>query len=57
LLLGFAGAFRRSELVALDVAELQETDDGLRVLIRRSKTDRRATGRRSPSCAATTPAR
>src|SRR5438046_2309566 len=39
LLLGFAGAFRRSELVALDVADLEETEDGLRVTIRRSKTD------------------
>jgi site-specific recombinase XerD len=27
-LLGFAGAFRRSELVALDVADLEETEDG-----------------------------
>lgn len=37
--LGFAGAFRRSELVALDVADLTETQDGLRVIVRRSKTD------------------
>jgi hypothetical protein len=43
-LLGFAGAFRRSELVALDVADLQETDDGFRVLIRRSKTDQEGHG-------------
>ena len=28
LLLGFAGAFRRSELVALDVADLEETAIG-----------------------------
>jgi integrase len=39
LALGFAGAFRRSELVALEVADLAETPDGLRVTIRRSKTD------------------
>jgi site-specific recombinase XerD len=44
LLLGFAGAFRRSELVALDVADLEETDDGLRVTIRRSKTDQEGQG-------------
>jgi integrase len=44
LLLGFAGAFRRSELVALDVADLQETDYGFRVLIRRSKTDQEGRG-------------
>ena len=36
LLLGFAGAFRRSELVALRVEDLAETPDGLRVLIRHS---------------------
>jgi site-specific recombinase XerD len=44
LLLGFGGAFRRSELVALDVADLEETEDGLRVTIRRSKTDQEAQG-------------
>jgi len=31
LLLGFAGAFRRSELVALDVTDLEFCDGGLRV--------------------------
>jgi site-specific recombinase XerD len=44
LLLGFGGAFRRSELVALDVGDLEETEDGLRVTIRRSKTDQDAVG-------------
>jgi integrase len=39
LCLGFAGAFRRSELCALDVADLTEVPDGLRILIRRSKGD------------------
>src|SRR5689334_20391140 len=39
LLLGFAGAFRRSELVALDVEHLTESAEGLRVLIAGSKTD------------------
>jgi integrase len=57
LLLGFAGAFRRSELVALDVADLRENDDGFRVLIGGQRPTRRATARRSPSCAATTPVR
>src|SRR6202158_3903417 len=33
LLLGFAGAFRRSELVALDVADLEETEDGFKIII------------------------
>jgi site-specific recombinase XerD len=44
LLLGFAGAFRRSELVALDVGDLQFCDGGLRVTIRRSKTDQEGLG-------------
>lgn len=44
LLLGFAGAFRRSELVALTLADLEETPQGLRVTIQRSKTDQQAAG-------------
>ena len=44
LLLGFAGAFRRSELVALDVADIEETEAGLRVTIRHSKTDQEGQG-------------
>jgi integrase len=44
VLVGFAGAFRRGELVALDVADVAFTDDGLLVSIRRSKTDQEAVG-------------
>jgi site-specific recombinase XerD len=44
LLLGFAGAFRRSELAALMVNDLEETDGGLRVFVRRSKTDQEGAG-------------
>jgi len=44
LALGFAGAFRRSELVALRVEDLTEVPDGYRVLIRRSKTDQTSEG-------------
>jgi site-specific recombinase XerD len=44
LALGFAGAFRRSELVALDVEDLREDKDGLRILVRRSKTDQEGRG-------------
>lgn len=44
LLLGFSGAFRRSELVALDVADLIEAEGGLRVQIRHSKTDQEGQG-------------
>ena len=45
LLIGFAGAFRCSELVALDVADIVETQTGLLVTIRRGTTDREALGR------------
>jgi site-specific recombinase XerD len=46
ILLGFAGAFRRSELVALDVADLEECSEGLLIHIRRSKTDQEGVGRK-----------
>ncbi|MGH9436559.1 MAG: tyrosine-type recombinase/integrase [Terriglobia bacterium] len=45
LLVGFAGAFRRSELVALDVADLSFETEGLLVRLRRSKTDQEGEGR------------
>ncbi len=38
---GFSGAFRRSELVALDVADVEPTDEGLRVTIRNQKLTKR----------------
>lgn len=44
LLLGFAGAFRRSELVGLDVADVELTGAGAIVTVRRSKTDQRGEG-------------
>jgi site-specific recombinase XerD len=46
LLLGFAGAFRRGELVALDVEDLELSRAGLAVRLRRSKTDQEGQGRR-----------
>jgi integrase len=46
LLLGFAGAFRRSELVSLDVEDLEFSRAGLVVRLRRSKTDQEGQGRR-----------
>jgi integrase len=45
LLLGFAGALRRSELVGLDVADVTERPDGLTVRLLRSKTDQEGAGR------------
>jgi site-specific recombinase XerD len=44
LLLGFAGAFRRSELVALNLEDLEFCEHGLRVTIRKSKTDQEGDG-------------
>ena len=46
LLLGFAGGFRRSELVGLDAEDVRLTDEGLEVLIRQSKTDQEKAGRK-----------
>jgi integrase len=46
ILLGFAGACRRSELVALDVTDLAFSRDGLTVTLRRSKADQEAQGRK-----------
>ncbi len=45
LLLGFAGALRRSELVGLDVDDVTDGSDGLSVRLRRSKTDQEGAGR------------
>jgi site-specific recombinase XerD len=44
LLVGFAGAFRRSELVALNVEDLEESEQGFKVIIRHSKTDQEGAG-------------
>jgi integrase len=44
LLLGFAGAFRRSELVALTVANITPHPYGLELRIMRSKTDQEGEG-------------
>ncbi len=44
LLIGFAGAFRRSELAHLRLADIRETEDGLRITLRQSKTDQGGDG-------------
>lgn len=46
ILLGFAGAFRRSELVGLDLDDCSFGNDGLTIIIRRSKTDQDGQGRK-----------
>jgi integrase len=45
LLMGFAGAFRRSELVGLQVSDFAKVEEGYVVTLRRSKTDQEAAGR------------
>ena len=46
VLLGFAGAFRRSELVGVDVDDCVFSKDGLTVTLRKSKTDPDGAGRK-----------
>jgi hypothetical protein len=46
ILLGFAGAFRRSELVSLVIEDYTFGKDGLTVTLRRSKTDQDGAGRK-----------
>lgn len=46
LLFGFAGGFRRSELVGLDVTDLERVDEEIVVKIQRSKTDQTGQGRK-----------
>ena len=45
LLLGFAGGFRRGELAALEVDDVQFREEGVAVLVRRGKTDPEGAGR------------
>ena len=45
LLCGFAGGFRRSEIAALLVEDIDSSPDGLIVRLQRSKTDQEAQGR------------
>lgn len=46
LLIGFAGAFRRSELVGLDCADIVHVRQGIVIHLRRSKTDQMGQGRK-----------
>ena len=46
ILIGFAGAFRRSELVALSFDDITFVKEGLTLMIRRSKTDQLGEGRK-----------
>lgn len=46
LLIGFAGGFRRSELVGLTCGDVEHVRQGIIVTLRRSKTDQHAEGRK-----------
>ena len=46
LLMGFAGGFRRSEIVGLDCDDVERVRQGLIVTLRRSKTDQEGAGRK-----------
>jgi len=46
LLLGFAGGFRRSELVGLNVEDIEPVRQGLIITLRHSKTDQEGRGRK-----------
>ena len=46
ILLGFAGAFRRSELLGFDAEDCAFGKDGLTVTLRKSKTDQNGAGRK-----------
>ena len=39
ILIGFSGGFRRSEITSLDYEDLEFVEEGLKILVRRSKTD------------------
>ena len=44
ILIGFAGGFRRSELVALDYDDIEFVREGVKIFVRRSKTDQSGEG-------------
>jgi integrase len=46
LLIGFAGGFRRSELVDLNAADIESVRQGIIIHLRRSKTDQEGAGRK-----------
>ena len=44
ILLGFAGGFRRSEIVSLDCEDIEFVKEGMKVLLKKSKTDQFSSG-------------
>ena len=44
ILIGFAGGFRRSELVNIDIEDVEFVSEGVKILIKKSKTDQSGEG-------------
>ena len=44
ILIGFAGGFRRSELVSIEFEDVDFVDEGVKIIIKRSKTDQTGLG-------------
>ena len=44
LLIGFAGGFRRSELVAIEYEDVEFVSEGVKIIVKRSKTDQSGEG-------------
>jgi len=44
ILIGFAGGFRRSELVALEIDDVEFVREGVKIFVKRSKTDQSGEG-------------
>jgi site-specific recombinase XerD len=44
ILIGFAGGFRRSELVNIDYEDIEFVPEGIKILVKRSKTDQSGEG-------------
>ena len=44
ILIGFAGGFRRSELVSIDYNDIEFVNEGVKIFIKRSKTDQSGEG-------------
>jgi site-specific recombinase XerD len=44
ILIGFSGGFRRTELVSIEIEDLEFTKEGIKIFIKRSKTDQSGEG-------------
>ena len=44
ILIGFSGGFRRSEITSIDYEDLEFVEEGLKIMVRRSKTDQYGEG-------------